>query len=441
MIIIHNYIYEGSFDSRKRFRRDLLKQGDIVAYKSKGGYDAWGSYQNPDYGFLIVEKEDAFPDQMSFYEASSDEKQRVNMAYIQRFITKDREDGKTLEDILIEMIKASDDQDYVSMRNLQERLMSLPYFIVTNEECKDFSRNVWAKCKDQIGAVGIGFNKTKAVLYTMLVAVSMIIGSEHSSDTKIELTNQLNQQWYNFSVMYSLFYGRNISTDHYKFIELISYVLDRKRNENYLHLYVMALGDVPTKIAKILRYSPNENRVKLADKIDVLKRQCALVAPKDDLDMLFETLFPQSFQRYLTEDNPYATIQEMQEALKGSEETRKVLQKVEAYAQYLKTELDDAIKMQELKKLFDKLDADTSWAIFAQFDMVLEGKNAVWDKHRLELKEQINIRHEARKQITQHVHQAGSTYNDNSRTLQIGAVPPAADMNQIMQNYEPALLC
>lgn len=423
---IYNEIYIANvlFDIRKRYRKEYLKPGDIVVYRIETSTKNMFHENSVECGIFMVEPGDTFPERMSVYEATPEEMLRVSLLDMRQLY--DNILNASFEDMLIGMIRQRiKEGNTLSLFKLKKQLFALPY-VVSEEEREDLSKRIWLKCRDEIGAVGMNFKKQSAEYFTILVAVSMIIASQKSKQEQAELSELLSKHWKEFSALYSLFYGRNITTDHHRFAELISYILDKPGKEQYLHLYLIAIGNVQEKVEKIMRYSPIDNRQRILEKISIMQRHCPLVEQKDDLDELFQVLFPQSFQNYLANDNPIASVEEMQEALKESQKTMDLLHKVEDYAKTLQSELDDAIKMQSLKEALSMCDPATARAIFAQLDMVLEGNNSVWDKHRKQLKFEINDRYE-RLMLPQpnnvtHIHQAGSITNieTNQAPIQIG---------------------
>lgn len=423
---IYNDIYIANvfFDLRKRYRKEYLRPGDIVVYRIESTSKDSFYEKSVECGIFIVEPGDSFPDKMSVYEATPEEMLRVTLLDMRQA----HEDflNCSFEDMLINMIRQRIKKgDAIRLYNLKKLLFALPY-VVSEEEREDLSKRIWLKCRDEIGAVGMNFKKQSAEYFSILVAVSMIISSQKTKQEQAELSELLKKHWKEFSALYSLFYGRNITTDHHRFIELVSFILDKPEREQYLHLYLMAIGNVQEKVEKIMRYSPIDNRRRILEKISIMQRHCPLVEQKDDLDELFQVLFPQSFQNFLANDNPIASVEEMQEALKESQKTMDLLHKVEEYAKILQSELDDAIKMQSLKEALSMCDPATARAIFAQLDMVLEGNNSVWDKHRKQLKYEVNDRYDRLmlphpNKVT-HIHQAGSitTIETNQAPIQIG---------------------
>ena len=307
--------------------------------------------------------------------------------------------GKNLSAFLIEWIEKGKKSIY----SKKDQLFSLP-LIIRDENTNEFKQNIWNSCKDKIGAIGLNYNKERTELYTILIAEAMIIGSEKNQKECMALSTLLCQHWLQFSIIYSLFYGRNITTGHTRFIELLSYALSKNGCEQYLHLMLIALGDPQQKVEKILRYSPSENSQKLMEKITMIQRQKDLVEQSDDLDELFKVLFPSTFREHLMNDNPYASIEEMMADIKETQVVKDLLKKVEEYADNLKEELGRAITIESLRDAIMKCDPSTSRAIFAQLDMVLEGNNEVWDKYRKGLKEEVNLRYENQQRLLEGAH-------------------------------------
>lgn len=410
------YLYnvpEYSLAGRKRYSKEYLREGEIVAYsrtieRQSSWYD---SEPYTEIGLIEIEAYESFPSDMKVYQATEYEIAWVKGEKLKKEYSLAVQDtGVDILHYLIDRIG----QYKLGQIAFREQLFSLP-FLISAEYSKKFKNDVWDACKDKIGAVGLNFDREKTEVYTILVAEAMIIGTDKTQDECVELSSLLYRHWYDFSIIYSLFYGRNISTGHQRFIELLSFLLGKKDSGKFMKLMLIALGEPQQKIAKIMRYSPLENYQKLYDKIVLMQRQKDLVAQSQELDELFQILFPSTFRQHLENDNPIASIEEMQAQIRESQVTKEILHKVEEYAETLKSELDDAIKMQSLRDAFGKCDPATARAIFAQLDMVLEGNNAVWDKNRLHLKRELNFRYENQQRMIEGTHEQVQLAADYSK--------------------------
>lgn len=406
---------------RQVYSMKYVKPGQVVAYiQEESGWENSS-------GVIRIEKGDKLPWGMTIYEPTSTEIFEARVENVRNSWMKNTQgDCDKLLDMLYQMIvgnKSSGACDDVY--NLKQEITLLPWVIRENDR-KDFAQKVWAKCKNEIGAVGMNFDRRRAEDFNFLLAVSFITGSDFEDAKRKELAILLDNNWDKFSMIYSLFYGRNITTGHKRFNELFSYAVGVKRYENYLHLFLIALGDKKEKVEKIVRYSPVEDRKKLLDKIGVIERMSVLMNRHTDLDELFNLLFPKTLQDFISKDNPYASIEEMQEKLRMSEETIRMQEKICQYAEYLRSELDNAIKMENLSNiLLKKCNPATAYTIFSQLDMVLEGENEVWDKFRKQLKVQISDRYN-QSLLAQNVYNAGAVHNDYRKTLCLTTPEPAA---------------
>ena len=405
---------------RQVYSMKYVKTGQVVAYVQEESDWKYSS------GVIRLEKGDKLCFGMTIYEPTSDEIFGARVSDVETsWLWRTGGDIDKLIEILYQMIVenrpsgASDD-----VCNLKQELVLLPW-VISEFDRKSFPQKVWAKCKNEIGAVGVNFDRRRAENFNFLLAMSFITGSDFDDAKRKDLAILLDDNWDKFSMIYSFFYGRNITTDHRRFNELFSYAVSVKRYENYLHLFQMAVGDKKEKIEKIVRYSPVEDRKKLMDKIGVMEKMSVLMNRHTDLDELFNLLFPKTFQAFISKDNPYASIEEMQEKLRSSEETIRMQEKMCQYAEYLRSELDNAIKMENLSDiLLNKCNPATAYTIFSQLDMVLEGKNEVWDKYRKQLKVQISESYN-HYLLTQNVYNAGAIHNDYSKTLCLTMPEPA----------------
>lgn len=386
------YINDYNLSQRKRFSKDYLYEGQVVAYSQiKESWTRYGTNSSKETGLLEIDSYSTLlPKEMKIYQATDQETAWVKAQSLKEdFNYSSYKEAKDLVGFLTEIIE----NDCNTYCRKKEWLFALPYFM-EEADTTSFKQDIWNACKGKIGAIGLNFNREKTELYTILIAEAMIIGTDKSPEECVNLSNLLGHHWSEFSIMYSLFYGRNITTGHTRFIELLPYMLGKGSCVKYLHLMLIALGDPQQKIEKIMRYSPSENQQKLWEKVVMMQRQKDLAEQSHDLDELFAILFPSTFQQHLMTDHPYASIDEVMADVKESMVVKDMLKKVEEYANSLKEQLGNAIPIESLRGAILKCDPSTSRAIFAQLDMVLEGCNEVWDKHRLQLKKEVNIRYE-----------------------------------------------
>lgn len=392
---------EEDLKNRDRLKRDYVKPGDIVVCQSMetNRFGASGHDTQP----CAYIKEIQYGEKlwnMLFFKATPYEKLRYissrlsyefsmeSMLSDNTFNLRIREKKQfDMVTYLVDIIEKVD----VQYAKYEARLFALP-FVVSDEYSPYMNRDVWTVCRNKIGAIGLNFNKDKTELYSILVAVSMIIGSGKSRTECERLTVLLWEKWPMFSMIYSLFYGRNISSKHLRLIDMLSFARNKREYEHYLKLFVIAIGDTGEKVQKIMRYAPNEIQNTLEDQMRRMQRQSELTEQYDDLDELFEILFPQTFKQHLANDNPYASIEEMQAELQESQLNKELSRNLRQYAHVLEKELGGSIKIEDLKAAFNHMDPKVAYEIFAKLDMELEYVNKVWAEHREEMKKSINLR-------------------------------------------------
>lgn len=382
-----------STEHRRRFNKDYIQPGDIVVYKRtdiiRNVY--WVTDSRVEIGLMKFEYGDKLDGSYSIYEATEEEKTAaIGQELLDSYLRFRRVTDGDLLSYVIELIEGGN----IPSHEIMDQLFSI-VFLDNYSELDSFRRDVYAKCKDKTGAIGLNFNRQKSELYSVLMGVAMILGCDKDRCDKQEMAILMKRHWHQFAIIYSLFYGRNIVTDHRHFVELLSSLVHNgKTNDDvYLHLMLIALGDVDTKVKKIMKYSPTENEEQLRGYIATMKRQRDLVEQSTELDELFGILFPKTYREYLSQDNPYASFDEMQDDLHKSKEAASIMKKLEDYARVLETQLGNAIKMEDLKSAILQCEPSVSRAIFAQLDMVLEGNNEVWDRNRKELKKEITRRY------------------------------------------------
>lgn len=422
---------------RRRYNKSFLTPGNVVAYsclpENVNSTIARGLKIPEETGILIVEKNDIFPQDMKVYEPTQAEKDIAEaFLFKKEYLSSNEASNLGLVGYLKVKIEKADPFNH---GELLRSIFSIPYADLIGDK-EEFRKTVWHCCSEEVGAVGLNFNIWKANLYTALIAVSMILCSSEDEEKQQAMTSTISSQWDFFSLLYSLFYGRNISTCHKRFLELFSYALVKEESLHYLHLVNMALGEPEMKISKILRYSPIENPEKLRTKFDLLKKQENLVEQWTNLDELFGVLFPNTFQQYLAEDNPSASIEELKNELRITKEIKETFASIANYARKLEKELGNAITIDELKKTFRECTPSQAQVAFSQLDLILEGRNSVWDQHRWELKLWV------RNYVEQNFLEQGETYKKVQEAAdyskQAAEQPRIAVTGQLeVKNFEP----
>lgn len=247
------------------------------------------------------------------------------------------------------------------------------------------------------------YDKIRLEYYCFLDAIIKVALDDNSRVQKCEYWQQINQSWDILSAIYSVMTGKLINTGYNQFNPLISQF--KSKNKEFATLMVAALRHHPEVLI-------NNKAWQIKSEIEQSSKE---IKQNTELNNLCRILFPTAQWSDYDLKTPRMTTAEMMQKVRESEELKRLLKQVEEYARTLQTELDDAIKMQSLREAFTHLDPATARAIFAQIDMVLEDNNEVWDRNRLELKREVNLRYENHQRMIEGTHEQAQLAADYSK--------------------------
>lgn len=248
------------------------------------------------------------------------------------------------------------------------------------------------------------YDKLRLEYYCTLDAIIKVALDESSDiEQKRVYWSQIDEYWSILSAIYSVMTGKIINSG----FNHISAIVGRFKGSEkpYARLMYAALRHHP-QVLPAYKSEQYLNELKVGSK--EIKQETVL----DDLSRI---LFPTAGWSDYDIVTPRMTTAEMMQKVRESEELKRLLKQVEEYARTLQTELDDAIKMQSIREAFTHLDPATARAIFAQIDMVLEGNNEVWDRNRLVLKREVNLRYENHQRIIEGTHEQAQLAADYSK--------------------------
>lgn len=237
------------------------------------------------------------------------------------------------------------------------------------------------------------YDKLRLEYYCTLDAIIKVALDDGSDpEQKRMYWSQIDENWSVLSAIYSMMTGKIINSGY----NHISAIVGRFKGSDkpYARLMYAALRHHPQVL-------PANRSEQFLNELLAASKEIKQITELDDLCRI---LFPTAGWSEYDVVTPRLTTAEMMEKVRESEELKRLLKQVEEFARLLQSELDDAIKMQSLREAFARLDPATARAIFAQIDMVLEDNNEVWDKNRLQLKKEVNLRYENHQRMIEGTH-------------------------------------
>lgn len=272
------------------------------------------------------------------------------------------------------------------------------------EEVKDWKKlciDVWNLVRLTIENIGFQFNKELCLGYLNLIAVLIIHAHDYSGmdlqglsicDYRSKLVKEFFANEKDFRNIYSLFYGRNMATNHANFVGFLENAINFG-TPKYLHLYQMAFGDEKSKIERIIKYSPTDKPQRVSKRWEKLKEKCELNEQSTELDTLFSVIFPSQFKSMIGAINSPASYKETMDKI------AKLNLEIEGIKQF-KTMMNDVVVDYQNDSLpMDKLvaailnidDSHKAQMIVMELDWYLSD-DPQWAKYSPGMKKDINQR-------------------------------------------------
>lgn len=303
--------------NRREFFPSALHRGTVVAFKTRAVLPRTGIIVMADKDMMMVAvnmyKEtggiwvyDSLPDNIDLYEANENE-----TLWGYRYFLEQEYEGNPVY---------KDQNSYIAFVQ-HESPQSDSGRCWEEAFCKDFllkvpkllDRSQWENFKQQLWLTilksgGLQFNRYHTEYYCYLIGVLMIAESTSEPFIRRELLEQFRKEWRQLSWMYGMAIGRVMGCALTNFTAVVKQVGHGNR-KHYLHLYLPLVENNLDKICKVA----GNNRFKLQEAINEMRKQEALEEQKTDLDVLYQILFPKHFQQALSSSRPAVTIEELKQ--------------------------------------------------------------------------------------------------------------------------------
>jgi len=422
--------------NRRQDRAPWVEYGDVLAFEYCGRTGIM--FMEGRFSFLFavnlyeedgrIWTSDEVPEGIAFYESTVEERIWCMEMYLEMMscCCINYEHGLPLIRFIEMTCPAGDPYNSRSDWKFCFKLLSLaPWFqFVKNKG--ETARAIWQEVKKGITDTGLSYNANRTELYCFLMGVLMIADSdcecedlqycpdEHrniSPHDKCAFRNieKLCQNWDHFSWMYAMVIGRIVGTTLNTFTAMVNNLQNSKR-VGYLHLY---LPLVERNIEKICRYSPTEKSWKLKQAIEKMKTVEQLQGQKDDLDDLYQIVFPSYFQETMSKNRPSSTISELKaELAEKAEQMNSWKQMAESLAVQVNTltssmevQINQSLSMRDVSAAILSMKPDIRDIVFSNLDRKLR-KNKVWIEGREELVDKL--------EELEKTEQAQPSMNDNN---------------------------
>lgn len=377
---------------RDRVYPSQLSYGVVVAF-------AYEDYDNKRTGIIMMDSPTSFifavnlyeeegyiwhcdqmPDNICLYEANKEETAWALRYYFETNYACNKDDGKHPAIAFIEK-ECPHDLRYEGRSQswfCKSVLAALPSWGHIGND-KETIGKIWKEAL--IGAnQGVAFNADRAELYCYLIAVLMITQNVDKANRDFYIS-RLDESWDHFAWMYAMVIGRIIGCELKTFTSIVN-ALDNKKRCPYIRLY---LPLVEENVDKICKYSVVEKRYKLLDAIKKIRKAQELHEQLEDLDDIYQILFPRHFRKMMSETLPASSIKEMRDELaKKDEEINRwkteadnLSEQVNQLTEGMKARVENSLSIEDVSTAILAMSIDVAKMVFSNLDFKLR-KNKVW---------------------------------------------------------------
>lgn len=327
---------------------------------------------------------DEIPEDIKLYEATPEEMDWGLRYFFEHEYAMQHEEGKNLVIAFVEQEcpVIMRENGWLKAKFCMRVLARLPKWGYIGNN-KTFIGEIWKEAVKGANE-GVAFNAQRAELYCFLIAILMIAENDDERNHDYYI-GKLFREWDHFVWMYAMVIGRLIGCDLKTFTSMVN-MLDNKKRGPYIRLY---LPLVEGNIDKICRYSTVEKRYKLENAIQKMKVTGERHEQANNLDDLYEILFPRHFRKMMSESLPASTIKEMKEELAKKDEqidhwkkaAEDLTEQVNQLTEGMKRRVEESLSMEDVSSAILAMSLDIAKTVFSNLDFKLR-KNEVWRNGR-----------------------------------------------------------
>lgn len=414
--LYHNFLHRGDVLAFRAWERNKSRTGVIVMYDNQEMLAAVNLYK--DEGYIWVWS--TIPDDIELYAANECETLWGYQYFLDNLCEDDSGQRKNPYIVFIDNECPHDNSDYSQSFFCKEFLSKVPK-MVDQKDWPELKRLLWNEIR-QSG--GLQYDRFKTEYYCYLIGILMLC-EKYSNLIDIDLIiSRYKREWDHFSWMYGMAIGRVTGCALKNFTSVVKQAGQGNR-KHYLHLY---LPLVENNLEKILSYN-NDKPSKLVDAIRDMRKVEAVEVQKNDLDDMYQVLFPKNFLYALSSSRPAATIENLRQQVANKDEQIKSLESklsasVLEYKNKYEALLHDFEDLARASLKFDALEANLKKLSRSTAEQIIADMMLTFDEDERILKALKKIKKAVRENdrpTYQHtnVYENGAVHEDKSTHLHI----------------------
>lgn len=414
--LYHNFLYRGEVLAFRTWEHNKSRTGVIVMDSKQGMLVAVNLYKEEGRVWVM----DTIPDDIELYMANEHETLWGYQYFFEFMYDDDSCKGKNPYVAFIDNECPHDSSDYERSFFCKDFLSKVPKMLDV-KEWPELKRSLWYEIR-QSG--GLQYDRFKTEFYCFLIGIIMLCEKYSGYYNLDSIISKYNREWDQFSWMYGIAIGR-VTGCALKNITSVVKQAGQGNRKHYLHLY---LPLVENNLEKILSYN-NDKPTKLVDAIRDMRKVEAVEVQKNDLDDMYQVLFPKNFLYALSSSRPAATIENLRQQVASKDEQIKTLESklsasVSEYKNKYEALLHDFEDLARASLKFDALEANLKKLSRSTAEQIIADMMLTFDEDERILKALKKIKKAVRENdrpTYQHtnVYENGAVHEDKSTHLHI----------------------
>lgn len=319
-------------------------------------------------------------------------------------------------------------------KNLNSEYINRAVFNIMQTALTNGYDNEWTELSETIrirllDEVEYGTSWSREAL-AIVHGICMIYQSTHSDDVKMQLVEQMKNNWDFLRYLYSAMFKSVIGFKFNNLIQVANMIHGKTGYHPYAHLFYAAFAEHADDICR-----KKEDEKKIEKHLNKIVEVMETTPVSNSLDELCNILFPKKLREYLYKHRPKdarqlrGEIDELQAKL--AETTKQMTEQIQEMANKMKALIDsticvkempqDYVTIKEIEEELMKLPGGIALEVYGQLNILLVG-NEAWTKNAKDIRNRILQRIQSSSSQTiqaEHYYASGSTHDDSSQHINL----------------------
>lgn len=318
-------------------------------------------------------------------------------------------------------------------KNLNSEYINRAVFNIMQTALTNGYDNEWTELSETIrirllDEVEYGTSWSREAL-AIVHGICMIYQSTHSDDVKMQLVEQMKNNWDFLRYLYSAMFKSVIGFKFNNLIQVANMIHGKTGYHPYAHLFYAAFAEHADDLCK-----KKEDEKKMEKHLNKIIEVMETTPVSKNLDELCNILFPEKLREYLNKHRPKDARQLREEInelqAKLAETTKQMTEQIQEMANKMKALIDttncvketpqDYVTIKEIEEELMKLPEGMAFDVYGKLNTLLVG-NEAWAKNTKDIRDRILQRIQTSKPTINagHYYAPGSTHEDSSQHINI----------------------